>query len=485
MMLGHTKSKLSDRILKGFSAGALGQVLNMAGRLVLIPLFLHAWGAAQYGEWLLISSLPAWLALSDLGGQVYFINRMTAAWALKNQHAFKQYFSTALLIFLILPALIFLIFLVLILLFPVSSWLGVVEIPAWQAKACLLLLGFQVCISLPQGLIVGVFRAIGELPRGVMYGNALLIGQIALTVGCLASGGGVISVALVQLLPVLCLMVVAWRDLSKRIPGRDMFNIFGGSRVIAREAALPSLHFFGIQMSQALAIQGGIMVIGLLGATQVAVFGTLRAIVNMAKQMLGLLSHSAWPEFTRMHAAKEMEALRRLLIGLSRLTLFATLMFALLLHFFGGQLFELWLNGKLPFDGHALSAFLIYILLTICWTLQANVLMATNQHLVLARFQILFSVLGVAGTWAGASLGTLHLAIYGLTLGEALPMLVLTSWLLKQSDLGLTFSLLIKESLLALTAVIGMLVYPPACILLLIWSGVEGLQLVKKLHLSS
>ena len=55
------------RLIRGFGATALGPVVTAIIQLGTVPLLLHAWGAAKYGDWLLLSAVPSYLVLSDMG----------------------------------------------------------------------------------------------------------------------------------------------------------------------------------------------------------------------------------------------------------------------------------------------------------------------------------------------------------------------------------------------------------------------------------
>ena len=50
-----------ERLLKNLGASALGQVVNTAVLVLGIPVFLRLWGKHLYGEWLLLSAIPAYL----------------------------------------------------------------------------------------------------------------------------------------------------------------------------------------------------------------------------------------------------------------------------------------------------------------------------------------------------------------------------------------------------------------------------------------
>jgi len=56
---------LRDRLVRGLSATALGPVVTALIQLGSVPAPLYAWGAVKYGDWLLLSAIPSYLALSD------------------------------------------------------------------------------------------------------------------------------------------------------------------------------------------------------------------------------------------------------------------------------------------------------------------------------------------------------------------------------------------------------------------------------------
>ena len=57
------------RSIRGIGATALGPVVTSIIQLGSVPLLLHAWGAAKYGDWLLLSAVPSYLTFSGLGSE--------------------------------------------------------------------------------------------------------------------------------------------------------------------------------------------------------------------------------------------------------------------------------------------------------------------------------------------------------------------------------------------------------------------------------
>ena len=58
---------LRQRLMRGFGATALNPIATAIIQLGSVPILLHAWGATKYGDWLLLSAIPSYLTLSDLG----------------------------------------------------------------------------------------------------------------------------------------------------------------------------------------------------------------------------------------------------------------------------------------------------------------------------------------------------------------------------------------------------------------------------------
>lgn len=440
---------MRGRILRGTGAGMIGQLLNIVGRLLLVPLFLGAWGAQAYGEWLILSSAAALLAMGDMGGQVYFINRLTAEWARGAYNDFARTLSTGLLLFLLVPTGLFALFLVLALTAPLGSWMGLSTTPPELATSVLLLLALHVVIALPQGLVLGIYRATGAQATSIMLGNAILGLQLIANGVVLLSGGGMVAIAIVQFIPTL--LVVAWVvfDLRNRLPGIRLFTPMLFNSQVARESFRPSLHFLGIQFAQALVVQGSVLVIGrTLGTVEVVIFSTIRTLVNLARQVLGLMSHSAWPEFTRLEETREKERLCLLFQTLLRVSMLAAIAYMAVMEVAGRQLMELWLGGHVPYDANVMRLFSIYILLSVFWTLGGNVLMATNRHIALARWQIASSILAIILCYIGAVYSGLAGSVAGLIMGEAVPLCLIAAYLLVRQEIGVNAGLLLREALL-------------------------------------
>jgi O-antigen/teichoic acid export membrane protein len=426
------------RIARGVGAGLLGQGLNIIGRVLLIPLFLSAWGAGLYGEWLILSSAVAFLSMTDFGGQVYFVNRMTSEMAQGRRDAFDRTFATAWWLFITLPLLFALAMLATASAVPLDRWLGLSRLGQGEVLIILVPLTIQMVVSLPQGLLLGVYRAIGMQATSVMLGNFILLLQLLFAAGILFAGGGPALMAWSQLVPVLLVCVWAVMRLGRQLPGFQLPGPSAMSVSVAQSSFKPSFRFMAIQMTQLILQQGTVVLVGrLLGATEVVVFTTVRTVVNSLRQLLGLIAHSAWPEFTRQEASRDGLGLQSLFYATLHLTMFVAFLAIGCLDLGGEVMMRLWLGDRLPYPASVVHHFSVYILLALFATLTSNVLMATNRHHALASWQLLISGVALLAFSFGIMQNGVAGGVLGLVVAEAVPACLIYAWLLGKEDIGI------------------------------------------------
>ena len=449
------------RIVKGFGANALGQAINVASKIVLVPLFLRAWGVDIYGEWLLLSSFVAYLSLVDLGGQVYIVNRLTQAYACQDISQFRKILHSGLALFLTLPAAALVIFVVVISFYPPEIYLNIAKTSHPVVLVVSVMLATQFLISLPQGILVGVYRAVGLLPTGVMLGNLIIFSQFVLTGIGLLSQVGMIWIAVFQVLPYGIVAGIALADLHKRFPNFDVLSLRQSDLSTVLAFVRPSLNFLSIQFSQLFTIQGTVLIAGiLLGSVQVVVYSALRTIAHAIKQLLSLITHTAWPELTRLDASNDTERLHRLFRFVLRTAMAGACVFFAIFHLWGEKIYHLWLGGSLEYSQNLMDLILVYVIQLAFWTACSHVLMATNMHRTLAKVMFVSSVFTLVVSYLGA----LYFGLVGLIGGMIVVDFMLPLWLVPllltrhQTVFSITFYA--KELLPVAAAVLFIITFP-------------------------
>lgn len=462
---------LRPRILRAVGAEALGQFLNVAIRLLLVPLFLSTWGAQAYGEWLILTAVAAWLSLGDLGGQLYFINRMTTAWAAGCRDEFQRVLSTGFLFLLVSFGVLLSSVVVGLMWLPLRSWLGLKVVEPDVVKMVLSIMALRFLVGLPVGLLLGVYRATGAQATSVMYGNLVLIIQFVGSAIALLAGAGMLVLAALEVFPLLMVAVgVSWHLRRRLPPDIKLFSLVQADRSILRESIFPSLHFLGIQLSMAIMIQGSVIAVAKsLGPIEVAIFSSMRTVSNVASRFLAMLSHSIWPELTRLHSTSQDRVLTNLFTSTLFVSVLAGLIYLLFVQNFGGEFYHWWLNHKLPYDQMTMFLMSCFVVLTTLWTFGGNLLMATNHHEEYSRLQLPVNVFALVLCYWGGSTYGLPGTVMGLILGQSICLLGIVIHILSRKGWK-------ENSVNMLRMSVGVIVILPMCLHL--WTGLASIVVV-------
>jgi O-antigen/teichoic acid export membrane protein len=473
------RGTVRHRFLKGLGANSVGQIINLATRVLLPPLFLKAWGADVYGEWLVLSSFVAYLSLTDMGGQMYIVNRLTQAYAQQDFSLFRRVLHTGFAIFLFMPTAVYLLFTSAILIVPPESFLPILKTDHQVVVWVLAILAFQFVFSLPQGILLGIYRAVGLLPRGVMLANLILFLQLALMLAALWLGSGMVLIAGLQMLPYPLVALIAVWELDRRFPQFSLLSLKGAEYSMGLTFVKPSLHFLSIQITQIFSIEGMILVVAsVLSPIQVVVFSTTRTVVASMRQVLNLIAHTAWPEMTRLDAQQNVDGLYTLFRAVLRSSLILAAVLASIFHFFGDTIYHLWLGGEVEYEQVIMDLFLVYFLQLVFWLTCSHLLASTNRHHTLSKILLAASALTIVLALVGGRDFGLQGVIIGMILGDLILPFWCVPYLVGRYQARFSLSFFLKETAPVIVGLVGVFFLPwsaPITFLLLLGWCIAGL----------
>src|ERR1700688_3821876 len=175
------------RLARGLSATALSPIVTAVIQLAAVPCFLHFWGAAKYGDWLILSAIPSYLTLSDLGfGDASGSDMTMRVAAGDRQGAIETYHSSWALLSLV-SLLVASVATIVVRHVPWHHFIKLSTVPDRRASVIVLILGFYVLASKPWGILESGFRCDGNFATGRMGGAVIHVVETAAatTVGCL------------------------------------------------------------------------------------------------------------------------------------------------------------------------------------------------------------------------------------------------------------------------------------------------------------
>jgi O-antigen/teichoic acid export membrane protein len=377
-------------------SGARGQLATHAVRVIAqvasVSVLIASWGLHRYGDWLILSAAPTYLAFSDIGFTGAATNDMTMA-AGRGDHA------RARVVFVAVSRAMLVVLVVLAIVLPVAAAvlplrqilnLGTVSnaTAGWTVTA----LGFDALVTVYSGLLYGGFAAAGRYGDGALLMALTMLGEFGALAVVALLGGGPAAGATAMLAAEIVGTVVMFGLLRRSVPW-----LRGGSatrsRAVLRELLRPALAAGAIPGALMLNIQGMVLIIGLtLGPASVAVFATLRTVSRAVIQVIASVAAIAGPEISRAFAAGEPDELRVLHRRSCQVALWSTVALVVLLGFAGGPLLHVWTSGKVGPSGMLLDLILASTVVDALWYTSLTVLYATNRHARAAAYYTVVSI---------------------------------------------------------------------------------------------
>jgi O-antigen/teichoic acid export membrane protein len=435
------------RVLHAANAIVLGHTIVRLGSLVLVPLFLRYWSASLYGEYLTLFAAVSYLAGLDVGMQQAAVNRLTQAYAKKDFAEYRRVQHTALAFYLVLATGITLVAAGLAWFLPVQHWIGLRSTKPAIASLVMILLATYVMWGMPMRLITAIYQTMGNLARSQWIANTQQVLVVVLSALVLVAGGGMLSIALLQLLTVGLTLLFVLIDVRLRFPA--LFpGLTQGKLSVLKNLVHPSMLFALLLAGNLIAYQGSILLVSaVLGGVAVVVLSLSKSIIDVIRQGLYSISLALCPDFARMEALGELDKLRMVHRLTVAVTATATLAIVAVIWYEGPQMLTVWTRGRIQPDVVLLRLFLVLLALQTPWAASSTVATATNRHHVQAVGYFIAAVAGITtaaalihqlGAWAiplglifGEAIGCYHFVIKATCqiIGESYAGFALRFWI--------------------------------------------------------
>src|SRR5882762_634481 len=405
------------RLIRGFGATALGPVVTAIVQIVSVPVFLHFWGVKLYGEWLIISAIPTYLALSDLGFGNVAANDMTMRVAAGDRGSALETFQSTWALILMTSALVEISLLSAIWFLPLTRWLNLSSIGNPKVSLILVLFSAYVLFVLQTDLITTGFRCEGNFAYGMLINNVMRLAEFTMTMILVAHGAKPLRVVAVLLAArITGTFLMSWLMLRKS-PWLSYGFRFARFASIRRLVS-PAIAFMAFPAGSALSVQGMMVVVGIvLGPIAVATFSTMRTLTRFGFQIIEAIKNSVWPELSAAFGAQNWDLARRLHRTACQAALWLSLAAVAFLFVAGDHIFVFWTHGRVIMDVGAFRWLLLGIVANSFWYTSSVVTIASNTHERVAALYL-------AGTAGALILARYLMPHFGIS-GAAMSLLVI------------------------------------------------------------
>lgn len=296
------------RVFKMLLAQGAGIGVLLVTQFLLPPIFLHSYGVAGYGEWLVLSAAIAYLATLQLGLTTYTSNQLTILQQKGDLQSYRSLQASTLALLLGVLGLGAVIVCVIMLL-PLNALLHLRSIGRMEASLTAGFLGLQMLIALLAGYYIGLFMVVQKSHRGSTWyvGYRLGITLTAATLAWLHSSFAVIAAG--QCTVVLIITIAIFADLRRQMRGLPL-GVRGANWATAKSTIKPSGLFGLIFMQTFLQFQVPVLLLqSLVGPEIVVLFTISRTVLSTARQFLSTLTTAIAPEITFSFGSGDMKKL--------------------------------------------------------------------------------------------------------------------------------------------------------------------------------
>lgn len=370
----------SRRLLRGFGASALYPVVTAIIQVLTVPIFLRSWGPGLYGEWLVLITVPQYLALSDMGFGSVAGNDMTMRVAANDRDGALCSFQSAWVMICAISTAFGVLAILAVYLLPLRRWLHLVTLRPGELHGVLLLLIIYSMLTLQSTLASSGFRCDGHYALGTVLLNFLRLAEAVGTAVIVMFGAGPFLVASFMVATrlvghfSLCLIL-------RRCSPWISWGIARSRRSAIREMAQPATAFMAFPLGNAMSIQGTLIVIGVvLGPIAVTTFSTLRTLARLGLMIVETVRQSIWPELSAAFGTRNWAYARKLHGKGCQAAVLLCGSAVLFFVFFGRRVYIIWTHGVLSFNATLFHILLAVVLANSLWYASSAVSLACNAH---------------------------------------------------------------------------------------------------------
>ncbi len=411
------------RMMSGVAANAVGKLWVILLQLFSVPVFVSCWGANDYGLWLMLSTVPVYMALSDFGFGTAAAADMTRLITLRRQQDALATFQS---IWVLLSGTMCLVLVIALTLWAVRSWIwAAAGEPQFEliADAALVFCIYSV-VAVQMNVLGVVYRSTNRYTQGTLLGEIVYPLEGVATIVVATTGGYLLQAAIAMLVVRISAFTLYYLRIKRLEPWLELGWRYASRREVSR-LARPALAAFSLNVSSAISLQGTVLVLGwFVSPTATAIFGAGRTLARGPLQFIALFSRAALPELSAAHARNDETVLVRLVVINLAITLFFSVLSALVLAFCGHYFLSLLSHRQLDAPRYMFVIFGLTIIFQPLWATLAQFLFAVNKQEKFAFFYIALAALIAAAPLLGAKTTAIDRTAAVACLSEALMLIV-------------------------------------------------------------
>jgi O-antigen/teichoic acid export membrane protein len=361
--------------------GLLAQLFSLSTilgvQVLQVPIFIHVLGPKTYGSYLILIALPSALTLSDFGLLSATSTRLMAFVAtgdLKSARRLSRFTNSLVIgitsaILVIVAAVIWLV--------PLhADPIGPIDARLIIIQYCL-----YAVLSVFSSAFEGSMRAAGAYAGAwARLGVLRLVDFAAAVVALTITGSPVYAVSAMLMSRGAGLVWLRWR-VHVVAPWASWRPLWPRA-VMAPGLLRPTLGSLALPVGNALVNQGALIAVGAsLGPVAVVTFTTVRTMVNVLRQLTGVVANSSLPKLTQDIATRSYASARANHKRSIGLTSVVSLIGAVAMSLMGPWIVSIWTSGQVVASHAFIALMSVQTLVESTWVILSIWFLAQNRHL--------------------------------------------------------------------------------------------------------
>ena len=405
-------------VKKNLLANFFGIGVQLFTQIIIVPLYLIFWDLDTYSDWIILTAISSFFAMSDVGLNSVTINQFVIQYAEGERKECTSLLTNnyililIIFIFAIIGSSFYVFFI------DISKNLGLHAVSRHTASVVFLLLVSHIFIGMSTAVLDAIYRALSLNHKAVYIGNIVRFAEGLIIMISLIFHISMINIAILYLIPRILSFIFKLIDTKKHFDYSFQFKDVNWK--LFKKVLLPSLTFMSFPLGNAMIFQGFSLIVNkYFGAEILVLYNTTRTLTNFLTQMLGTILQAVWPEFSIAYGKKDIKRMRELHRKAFVVATSVALFICILLLIFGKYIYLFWTQGKVEFNFYLLLAFLIVLIFRNIWSTSSVALMSTNKHSKMGLLYVLFSFLSIISAIIVAiSYSSITLNVYSLLIIE-------------------------------------------------------------------
>lgn len=383
----------SNKIFLNFFGYAYGQLVTLAIQILLVPVYLSAWGANLYSDWLVITGIPTMLSLLDFGVAQASANKATMAAGANDWGCAARTIQNSFLFSLFIALFIFIFVYFSTIFFDFSTIFKTTVLNKDTCTVILLYSCANLAIQLMGGPLDAWYRSVDATAIGAfILANRRAADFIVVMFVLLSSHNDPVFLIKNQLITqVVMYFICSFCVMKKSCFHGYTLNVSNLHEL--KSLIKPSLGYSFITISQVITLQGSIQLINQFSDSKsVVMFSMARTLMRLVLQIGMVVNNALRPELSRAIGSGKLDRAIFLTKKISFLTCVVAFLFFLFLVLLGEDIVRIWSGGKVFVTYVDLLLIGSHAVINTLWFVPSALFIANNSHFNLAKIYIAASL---------------------------------------------------------------------------------------------